>query len=106
MRSPSETVNEMSRNRGVAPKALVKPCAFKIGGIVSVYRFCAIFLAWWNGVFQGFFEKTGCRTWLFCGQRVVQCVAKPDNGCTFLGERKFCKFFRFIFAGRLSPSRG
>src|ERR1700743_1562468 len=38
MRSPSETVNEISRNNAVAPNALVNPCAFKIGGIYSVYR--------------------------------------------------------------------
>src|SRR5580658_4366246 len=33
IRSPSETVNEISSNRGTAPKRFDTPCAFKIGGI-------------------------------------------------------------------------
>jgi hypothetical protein len=29
------------------------------------------FLAWWSGVFAGFFAKTVCRAWFFAGEIVV-----------------------------------
>src|SRR6201986_1471952 len=45
MRSPSETGNATSRKSGADPKAFVRPCAFKIGGISSsllVYAQCDV----------------------------------------------------------------
>ena len=41
---------------------------------------------WWEDVvfvfLLGFLRKVGCRTWFFCGRRVVKCVAKMVSGRT------------------------
>ena len=66
MRSPSETVKLISRNKVLAPKAFVKPCALRIGGILQVYR---DFLERGAGAFlQGVFEKSGGKWMVFCGE--------------------------------------
>jgi hypothetical protein len=37
IRSPSETVNEMFRNKGATPYFFDNPCALSIGGNVSLF---------------------------------------------------------------------
>jgi hypothetical protein len=39
-----------------------------------------IFRAWWQGVFRGFFAKTGCMNVVLCGQVVVDCVVDEGSG--------------------------
>jgi hypothetical protein len=67
---------------------------FDPGALVALQGF-AVFA----GVFEGGFGKFGVSGWLFCGQRVVKCVAKMDGENRFFEERKFCRFFNFFFAG-------
>jgi hypothetical protein len=85
-------VKEISRNKAVAPKALVKPCAFRIGGISSVYRdkglrgFALAFaaeeeeasyrvgMAGWSAILSGFFPGVvdGCFCRGFCENAVCK----------------------------------
>ena len=43
------------------------------------------------------FEFLGVCAWLFCGQSVVDCVAKMFGGMTLFEGWIFCSFFGFIF---------
>jgi hypothetical protein len=60
------------------------------------------FLAWSKGVFTGVFEKNGCSTWCFCGQDVVNWVAKMVLKTTHSEVSKFCSSGKFIFGWVIS----
>jgi hypothetical protein len=44
--------------------------------------------------YKGFWVKTACTMWFFCGEFVVDCVV--DDG-RFLRGEEYANFFGFIF---------
>jgi hypothetical protein len=49
---------------------------------------------------QGFFEKSGAQSLVFCGQSVVKRMVKDGFRNAVFQGRKFCKFSKFIFGRR------
>jgi hypothetical protein len=64
-----------------------------------------IFSAWRKCVFAGGFAEIGVLDVVFCGQGVVECVAKMGCGCAVFGGRKLCSFCGFIFEAMEASQR-
>ena len=68
-------------------------------GLVSSCReiFRHFFRAWWSGVFQGVFGKSGAKTWCCCGEFVVECVVQAVVSRSFSRLLKMRNNLNFIF---------